>query len=63
MFVDTISGESSPDIFIYLKADSLDLVELIMDFEEEFSVEIPDEEAETLTSVETALDYINNRLN
>ena len=45
-----------------LGADSLDLVELIMDFEEEFGVEIPDEEAESLTSVITALDYIDKRL-
>ena len=45
-----------------LGADSLDTVELIMDFEEEFGVEIPDEEAESLTSVITALDYIDKRL-
>ena len=43
-----------------LGADSLDTVELIMEFEEEFSIEIPDEEAEKLTTVGQALDYINN---
>ena len=46
-----------------LGADSLDTVELIMQFEEEFSIEIPDEEAESLLSVGQAVDYINNKLN
>jgi acyl carrier protein len=41
-----------------LGADSLDTVELVMALEEEFEVEIPDEEAEKLTTVRTALDYI-----
>ena len=42
-----------------LGADSLDLVELIMSMEEEFDIEIPDEEAEKLLTVQNALDYIN----
>ena len=46
-----------------LGADSLDTVELIMQFEEEFSIEIPDEEAESLLSVGQAVDYITNKLN
>tara|TARA_B100001971_G_C17971795_1_gene422771 strand:+ start:294 stop:530 length:237 start_codon:yes stop_codon:yes gene_type:complete len=46
-----------------LGADSLDTVELIMQFEEEFSIEIPDDEAEGLLSVGQALDYISNKLN
>ena len=46
-----------------LGADSLDTVELIMQFEEEFSIEIPDEEAEDLLSVGQAVDYITNKLN
>ena len=46
-----------------LGADSLDTVEIIMDFEEEFGVEIPDEDAEKLTTVEAALDYIESKLN
>ena len=46
-----------------LGADSLDTVEIIMDFEEEFDVEIPDEDAENLTTVQLALDYINSKLN
>jgi acyl carrier protein len=41
-----------------LNADSLDLVEMIMSLEEEFGVEIPDEEAEKLLTVQDALDYI-----
>ena len=45
-----------------LGADSLDTVELIMQFEEEFSIEIPDEEAEGLLSVGQAVDYITNKL-
>ena len=45
-----------------LGADSLDTVELIMQFEEEFSIEIPDEEAENLLSVGQAVDYITNKL-
>ena len=46
-----------------LGADSLDTVELIMQFEEEFSIEIPDEEAEKILSVGNAVDYIANKLN
>jgi len=41
-----------------LGADSLDTVELVMRFEEEFNVEIPDEDAEKITSVRDAIDYI-----
>jgi len=41
-----------------LGADSLDTVELIMALEEEFECEIPDEEAEKITSVQQAIDYI-----
>ena len=43
-----------------LGADSLDTVELIMQFEEEFEIEIPDEDAEKITTVGAALEYINN---
>jgi acyl carrier protein len=41
-----------------LEADSLDLVELIMELEEQFGMEIPDEEAEKITKVEEAVDYV-----
>jgi acyl carrier protein len=42
-----------------LGADSLDLVELIMAMEEAFDVEIPDEDAEKINTVQNAIDYIN----
>ena len=42
-----------------LGADSLDTVELVMALEEEFETEIPDEEAEKITTVQEAIDYIN----
>ena len=43
-----------------LGADSLDTVELVMAFEEEFEIEIPDEEAEGIQTVKNAVDYITN---
>tara|TARA_B100001109_G_scaffold251087_1_gene245093 strand:+ start:319 stop:549 length:231 start_codon:yes stop_codon:yes gene_type:complete len=42
-----------------LGADSLDTVELIMEFEEEFGIEIPDEDAEKITNVSSAIKYID----
>ena len=45
-----------------LGADSLDTVELVMALEEEFECEIPDDEAEKITSVKQAIDYINAHL-
>ncbi|MCG6976451.1 MAG: acyl carrier protein [Acidiferrobacterales bacterium] len=45
-----------------LGADSLDTVELVMALEEEFDTEIPDEEAEKITTVQQAVDYINAHL-
>lgn len=42
-----------------LGADSLDTVELVMALEEEFETEIPDEEAEKISTVQTAIDYVN----
>ena len=54
--VDEINNESS---FIDdLGADSLDTVELVMALEEEFDIEISDEEAENISTVQTAIDYI-----
>jgi acyl carrier protein len=44
-----------------LGADSLDTVELVMALEEEFETEIPDEEAEKITTVQQAIDFINAR--
>ncbi|MEW4490200.1 Acyl carrier protein [Thalassoglobus neptunius] len=58
---DEISRESN---FIDdLQADSLDLVELGMKFEEEFGVSIPDEDYETMKTVGDAIDYIKQREN
>ena len=55
---DEIKPESS---FIEdLGADSLDIVELVMAMEEEFEVEIPDEEAENIKTVGDAINYINS---
>ncbi len=44
-----------------LGADSLDTVELIMQLEEEFGIEIPDEDADKITSVKDAVSYIDSR--
>ena len=45
-----------------LGADSLDTVELIMQFEEVFDIEIPDEDAETITTVGKAVQYVDSKL-
>ena len=45
-----------------LGADSLDTVELIMQFEEEFDIEISDEDAENLTTIEKSITYIDSKL-
>ena len=53
---DEVKAESS---FVDdLGADSLDTVELVMALEEEFDTEIPDEEAEKITTVQAAIDYV-----
>jgi len=44
-----------------LGADSLDIVELVMAFEEAFEIDIPDEDAEKITTVKDAIDYIQSR--
>jgi acyl carrier protein len=55
-----VSGDAS---FVDdLGADSLDTVELVMALEEEFDCEIPDEEAEKITTVQQAVDYINKHI-
>ena len=43
-------------------ADSLDTVELVMAFEEEFGIEIPDEDAEKIATVQNAIDYIKEKV-
>lgn len=45
-----------------LGADSLDTVELVMALEEEFGIEIPDEDAEKIATVQNAIDYISERV-
>lgn len=52
--------QSSASFVEDLGADSLDTVELVMALEEEFETEIPDEEAEKITSVQLAIDYITS---
>ena len=53
-------SEISPDSSFVddLGADSLDTVELVMAFEEEFGIEIPDDDAENIQTVQNAIDYI-----
>lgn len=46
-----------------LGADSLDLVELVMAFENEFDITIPDEDSAGLTTVQKAIDYVQNKVN
>ncbi|MEC8191456.1 MAG: acyl carrier protein [Myxococcota bacterium] len=45
-----------------LGADSLDIVELVMAIEKQFSIEIPDEDAEKISTVQHAIDYINDNM-
>ncbi|MGP0564894.1 acyl carrier protein [Nitrospina sp. 32_T5] len=61
--VDENQVNSSASFIDDLGADSLDTVELVMAFEEAFDIEIPDEEAEKIATVQNAIDYINNHTN
>ena len=45
-----------------LGADSLDIVELVMEFEKEFNIDIPDEDAEKLRTVGDAIGYLNQKM-
>jgi len=60
--VDEASVTTSASFVEDLGADSLDLVELVMAFEEEFKLEIPDQDAETMKTVGTAIDYLKKKL-
>ncbi len=60
--VDKTKVTNSAKFIEDLGADSLDTVELIMQFEEDFDIEIPDEDAEKILSVQEALDYISNKI-
>ena len=55
--------KSSSKFIEDLGADSLDIVELVMALEEEFGTEIPDEEAEKITTVDETVKYIEDHLN
>ena len=60
--VDASKVTDSSSFIDDLNADSLDTVELVMAFEEEFSVEIPDEAAEKILTVQDAIDYISKHV-
>lgn len=49
------------DLINDLGADSLNIVEIVMDIEEEYNIEIPDEDAEQLTTVQSIIEYIEQR--
>jgi acyl carrier protein len=55
------SGTNTASFVDDLGADSLDTVELVMALEEEFETEIPDEDAEKITTVQQAIDYVSER--
>jgi len=61
--LDVDKGEVSPDASFVedLGADSLDVVELVMAFEEEFDIEIPEEDAEKIIKVQDAINYISEK--
>jgi acyl carrier protein len=61
--VDADSVKEEAHFIDDLGADSLDTVELVMAFEEEFDIEIPDEDAEKLESVGDAIKYLNEHKN
>ncbi len=62
--LDRDAAEISPEMSFAddLGADSLDLVELIMNVEEEFNIEVPDDEAEKIKFVKDAIDYVKSRI-
>ena len=60
--VDTEEDTPAASFTDDLGADSLDIVELVMAFEEEFGIEIPDEDAENITTVQDAINYIDKHV-
>lgn len=61
--LEDVENISREDNFVEdLGADSLDTVEMIMEFEDEFRIKIPDEDAESITTVGEAIDYLKNVL-
>ena len=59
--VDENQVDASASFTDDLGADSLDIVELVMAFEEAFDLDIPDEDAEKISTVKDAIDYINGK--
>ncbi len=59
--VDEGQVDNSASFVDDLGADSLDIVELVMAFEEAFDIDIPDEDAEKIATVKDAVDYIENK--
>ena len=59
--VDEAQVDQSSSFVDDLGADSLDIVELVMAFEEAFGIDIPDEDAEKITTVKQAIDYIEGK--
>ena len=59
--VDESQVDDSASFVDDLGADSLDIVELVMAFEEAFDMDIPDEDAEKITTVKDAVEYIKNK--
>ena len=59
--IDESKVESGSRFIDDLGADSLDTVELVMAFEEKFGIEIPDDAAETIQTVQNAIDYIQSK--
>ena len=59
--IDESKVESGSKFIDDLGADSLDTVELVMAFEEKFGIEIPDDAAETIQTVQNAIDYIQSK--
>ena len=62
--LDVDEDKITPETFLMddLKADSMDLVEMVMAFEEEFDLSIPDEDAEKLVKVQDIINYIEQHL-
>ena len=58
--VDEAQVDSTASFVDDLGADSLDIVELVMAFEEAFELDIPDEDAEKITTVQQAIDYVSS---
>jgi acyl carrier protein len=59
--VDENQVDNSASFVDDLGADSLDIVELVMAFEEAFDIDIPDEDAEKIATVKDAIEYIENK--